>query len=62
MLHALKGGMEPSHSLAGEDSSPSLGETKAGCMEETAFQLGLRFLEGLRGRKGTAGGSEERGA
>lgn len=58
MLHAIKGGREPAHGLAEEDSPLSWGETEADCLEEAAFQLGLRRLEGLRGRKGIAGGSE----
>lgn len=37
---------------------PERGEAQAGCMEEAAFQLGLRCLEGLGRRKSIAGGSE----
>lgn len=58
MLDAIKGGRSRLTGLA-KASPPSLGEAKAGCMEETALQLGLRCLEGLtRRRKGIAGGSE----
>lgn len=37
---------------------PERGEAQAGCVEEAAFQLGLRCLEGLGRRKSIAGGSE----
>lgn len=58
MSHAAKGGRETAGGLAEEHSPASLEETEADCMEEAAFQLGLPCLEGLKRRKGIAGGSE----